>query len=188
MGIRLSMDSPLVAPLYWLVLCQLDTGWSYHIERSLSWGNASMRSSCGAFSQLVSKGERPLMGGTISGLVVLGSIREQTEQASEEHSSMASASSSAPWPAWVAVLTSFSDEQQCGNVSWINPFLPNLLLGHDVLSRNRNPDWDTPPLREETLPPPELTTASSASVGLSNPFPTHVRKNFPLAGSYVGLV
>ena len=34
-----------------------------------------MRSSCGAFSQLVIKGERPLVGGTISGLAVLGSIR-----------------------------------------------------------------------------------------------------------------
>jgi hypothetical protein len=40
-----------------------------------------MRSSCGAFSQLVIKGERPLVSGTISGLVVLGSIREQAEQA-----------------------------------------------------------------------------------------------------------
>jgi hypothetical protein len=51
---------------------QLDTGWSYHRERSFSWGSASMRSSCKAFSQLVIKGERPLVGGTISGLVVLG--------------------------------------------------------------------------------------------------------------------
>ena len=40
-----------------------------------------MRSNCKAFSQLVIKGERPLVGGTISGLVVLGSIREQAEQA-----------------------------------------------------------------------------------------------------------
>jgi hypothetical protein len=40
-----------------------------------------MRSSCGAFSQLVIKGERPLVGGTISGLAVLGSIKEQAEQA-----------------------------------------------------------------------------------------------------------
>jgi hypothetical protein len=40
-----------------------------------------MRSSCGIFSQLVIKGERPLVGGTISGLAVLGSIREQAEQA-----------------------------------------------------------------------------------------------------------
>jgi hypothetical protein len=40
-----------------------------------------MRSSCKAFSQLVIKGERPLVGGTISGLAILGSIREQAEQA-----------------------------------------------------------------------------------------------------------
>jgi hypothetical protein len=53
-------------------------------------------------------------------------------QASKEHPSMASASAPAPWPAWVPVLTSFGDEQQHGSVSRINPFLPNLLLGHDV--------------------------------------------------------
>ena len=40
-----------------------------------------MRSNCKALSQLVIKGERPLVGGTISGLVVLDSIREQAEQA-----------------------------------------------------------------------------------------------------------
>jgi hypothetical protein len=40
-----------------------------------------MRSNCKAFSQLVIKGKRPLVGGTISGLVVLGFIREQAEQA-----------------------------------------------------------------------------------------------------------
>jgi hypothetical protein len=39
-----------------------------------------MRYNCKAFSQLVIKGERPLVGGTISGLVVLCSIREQAEQ------------------------------------------------------------------------------------------------------------
>ena len=61
-------------------MCQLDTGWGYHRERSFSWGITFMRSNCKAFSQLVIKGERPLMGGTISGLAVLGS-REQAEQA-----------------------------------------------------------------------------------------------------------
>jgi hypothetical protein len=40
-----------------------------------------MTSNCKAFSQLVIKGKRPLVGGTISGLVVLGSIREQAKQA-----------------------------------------------------------------------------------------------------------
>jgi hypothetical protein len=57
--------------LYWLVLGQLGTGWSYHRKRSFSCGNASTRSSCKAFSQLVIKEEGPLVGGTISGLVVL---------------------------------------------------------------------------------------------------------------------
>jgi hypothetical protein len=59
-----------------------------------------MRSNCKAFSQLMIKGERPLVSGTISGLVVLGSIRDQAEQASEkqaskEHPSMASVSAPA---------------------------------------------------------------------------------------------
>jgi hypothetical protein len=59
-----------------------------------------MRSNCKAFPQLVIKVERPLVGGTISGLVVLGSIREQAEQArskqaSKEHPSMATASAPA---------------------------------------------------------------------------------------------
>ena len=59
-----------------------------------------MISNCKAFSQLVIKGKRPLVGGTISGLVVLGSIREQAEQArgeqaSKEHPSMASTSAPA---------------------------------------------------------------------------------------------
>jgi hypothetical protein len=33
-------------------------------------------------------------------------------------------------------LNSFGEEQQCGSISWVNPFLPNLLLGHDVLCRS----------------------------------------------------
>jgi hypothetical protein len=40
-----------------------------------------MRSNCKAFSQLVIKGEGPLVGGTISELAVLDSIREHAEQA-----------------------------------------------------------------------------------------------------------
>ena len=40
-----------------------------------------MRSSCGEFSQLVIKGCGLIVGGAILGLVVLGSIREQAEQA-----------------------------------------------------------------------------------------------------------
>jgi hypothetical protein len=40
-----------------------------------------MRSRYKAFSQLVIKGGGPLVGGTISGIVFLGSIRKQAEQA-----------------------------------------------------------------------------------------------------------
>jgi hypothetical protein len=40
-----------------------------------------MRSNCKAFSQLVIKWEKSFVDGTISGLAVLGSIREQAEQA-----------------------------------------------------------------------------------------------------------
>jgi len=42
-----------------------------------------MRPSCEAFSQLVIKGGRaqPIVGGAIPGMVVLGSRREQAEQA-----------------------------------------------------------------------------------------------------------
>ena len=36
-------------------VCQLETSWSYHRERNLPWGNASMRFSCKGFSQLVIK-------------------------------------------------------------------------------------------------------------------------------------
>ena len=62
-------------------VCQHDTGWSYHRERSYIWGSASMRSNCGAFSQLVIKWRGSIVGGAIPGLVVLGSIRKQAEQA-----------------------------------------------------------------------------------------------------------
>ena len=40
-----------------------------------------MSSNCKAFSQLVIKWGGPIVSGTIPGLVVLGSIREQAEQA-----------------------------------------------------------------------------------------------------------
>ena len=95
-----------------------------------------MRSNCKAFSQLVIKGERPLVGGTISGLVVLGSIREQADQASGRKP----VSYISPLPLHQLLLSDLldsspdflDDEQQYGSVSQINPFLPNLLLGHDV--------------------------------------------------------
>jgi hypothetical protein len=110
--------------------------WSYHRERSFSWGNASMRSSCKAFSQLLIKGKRPLVGGTISGLVVLGSIREQAEQARGSKP----VKNISPWSLHQPLLPDLLEfqswlpwyEQQYGRVSRINSFLPNLFLGHDV--------------------------------------------------------
>jgi hypothetical protein len=60
-----------VHTVYWLVLCQLETNGVITEKGASSEGNASMRSNCKAFSQLVIKGERPLVGGTISGIVVL---------------------------------------------------------------------------------------------------------------------
>ena len=90
-----------------------------------------MRSSCKTFSQLVIKQGEPILGGTIPGLVVLGSIRRKTEQA---RGSRPVTSFHGPCIS-SCFLTCFSsspdflgDEQQCGSVSRINPFLPNLLL------------------------------------------------------------
>ena len=82
------------------------------------------------------KGERALVGGTISGLEVLGSIREQAEQARGSKP----VRNIPPWPllssCFLTCLSSspdfLGDEQKYGSVSQINPFLPNLLLGHDV--------------------------------------------------------
>ena len=42
-----------------------------------------MRSNCSGFSQLVIKGGGPLVGGNISGLVFLASIREQASKPEE---------------------------------------------------------------------------------------------------------
>ena len=59
------------------------------------------------------------MGGAIPGLIVLGSIRKHAEQASKQHSFMASASAAVSncLPSVSSVLTFFGDEQQCGSVS-----------------------------------------------------------------------
>jgi hypothetical protein len=53
-----------------------------------------MRSNCKAFSQLVIKGERLLVGHTISELVVLDSIRQQVEEARGSKT----ARNIPPWP------------------------------------------------------------------------------------------
>jgi hypothetical protein len=79
-------------------------------------------------------GRGPVVGGTISGCLGFckkASWVNQGKQASKWHPSMAFASAPASWQAWIPVLAFFGNEQQCGSVSWINPFLSNLLLGHD---------------------------------------------------------
>jgi hypothetical protein len=115
-------------------VCQLSTSRSYHRERSLSWGNASLRTSCKAFSQLVIKGGKAHCGwchpwAGSPGFYKKASWTSQVSNTPPWHQLLPPGSC----PVWVPVLTSFGHEQQCGNVSWINPFLPNLLLGHDVL-------------------------------------------------------
>ena len=77
-----------------------------------------MRFSCKVLSQLVIKGRaQPTVGGAIPGLVVLGSIRKQAEQARGSKP----VSHIPPWlllpDLLEVVLTSFGDEQQRGSVS-----------------------------------------------------------------------
>jgi hypothetical protein len=77
-----------------------------------------MRSSCGAFSQLVVKGKGPLVGETISGL---GSIREQAVQARGSKPVRISLHGLCISSCFLTCLSSspdfFGDEQQCGSVS-----------------------------------------------------------------------
>jgi hypothetical protein len=128
-------------------MCQLDTSWNYHSERSLPWGNASMRFSCKAFSQLLIKDGRvlPIVGGAITGLLVLDSMREQAEWARGSKP----VSNIFLWPLHQLLLPVLCEFQSwlplvmnsnVQSVSLINPFLSDLLLGHDFLCRNTNPD------------------------------------------------
>ena len=73
----------------------LDTSWSYHRESCLPLGKGFSKSKCKVFSQLVINGEDPIVGSAIPGLVVLGSVTKQDEQARKQHHLMASASAPA---------------------------------------------------------------------------------------------
>jgi hypothetical protein len=66
-----------------------------------------MRSSCKAFSQLVIKGEGPLVGDAIPGLGVLGSIRKQAEQARGNKP----VSNILPWPLHQLLLSDLLEFQ-----------------------------------------------------------------------------
>jgi hypothetical protein len=122
--------------LYWLVLCQLDTAGvitekGASVEEMPPW-DPTVRH----FSISVQGGKAPcwwdhLWAGSL-GFYKKASWASQGKQASKEHPSMTSESAPAPWPAWVSSPDFLGDEQQYGSVSQINPFLPNLLLRHDV--------------------------------------------------------
>jgi hypothetical protein len=114
-------------------VCQLDTSWSYQRERSLPWGNASMRSSCKAFSQLVIKGGRahggwchPWAGSP--GFYKEASWASQGKQASKHQPSMASAS--APASKFLPCVSSSTDCLWWWTAMWkckLNkPFPPQL--------------------------------------------------------------
>jgi hypothetical protein len=83
------------------------------------------------------------VGGTITGLMVLGSIIKQAMRSKPVsstppqplHQLLPPGSS----PICIPVLTSFNDGLQCGNVSQINPFLPNLLSVMIFYHSNSNP-------------------------------------------------
>jgi hypothetical protein len=66
-----------------------------------------MRPRCKAFSQLVIKGGGPIVGGAIPGLLVLGSIREQVEQARGSKP----VSDIPPWPLHQLLLPDLLESQ-----------------------------------------------------------------------------
>jgi hypothetical protein len=66
-----------------------------------------MRYNCKAFSQLVIKRGGPLVGGAISGLVILGSITKQAEQARGSKP----VSSIPPWPLHQLLLSDLLEFQ-----------------------------------------------------------------------------
>lgn len=82
------------------------------------------------------------MGGGILGMVVLGFIKNQVQQAIGNKP----LNSTPPWllhqllspdscPVWISVLTSFDDECWYGSINQINPSLPNLLFNSGVFSK-----------------------------------------------------
>jgi hypothetical protein len=121
-----------VTPLYWLGLCVNLIQAGVITEK----GNASMRSSCGAFSQLVINLGGPFVGDAIPGLVVLGSIRKQAEQA------RGSKPGSNILP--LTYVSSSPDFLWWWTAMWkckLNkPFPPQLISWSWCLYKNRNPD------------------------------------------------
>jgi hypothetical protein len=67
--------------LYWLVLCVKLTQAEVITEKGVQLGKVLHEFQLWGIFSIRIKGEGPHVGGTIPGLVVLGSIREQAEQA-----------------------------------------------------------------------------------------------------------
>jgi hypothetical protein len=101
-------------------------------------------------------GAQTIMGGAIPRLVVLGSIRKQAKQAMGSRSirsplrglcisSCLHVSTLFEFLSWLPLAI----EQQCGSVSWINPFFPYLLLVTVFHHNNKNPNQDSRLLKEK---------------------------------------
>ena len=116
----------------WLVLCQLDTSWS-SVEEMPPWDSA-------VFSVMGGWGLAPC--GWCHLWAGNSGFCKQAEQArgSKPVTFLHGLCISSCFLTCLSSSPDFlGDEQQCGSVNWINPFLPNLLRGH-VLCRNRNSD------------------------------------------------
>lgn len=95
---------------------------------------------------LITNGHRRaqlMVDGTTLGIVVLDAIRKQPEQVIGSQP----VGSTFPWPlpkflppsfylSWVTILTSLSDREQCGTLSWNKPFPHQVAFGHDVWQSN----------------------------------------------------
>ena len=80
-----------------------------------------------------------MVGGAIPGLVVLGSIRRQAEQAMESKPGSSSPplllhQLLPPGPCLESLIT-IIDRLQFGTVNYSKPFSPQVAFGHDVLSQ-----------------------------------------------------
>ena len=124
--------------LYWLVLCVNLTQAGVIIQKGGSVGEVPpWDPAVGHFLSWWSRGEDPWWVVPSLGWVVLGSLRKQAEQVSGSKP----VKNIPPWPLHQLLLPDLLEFQSwhplvinsnVESVSWINPFLPNLLLGHDV--------------------------------------------------------
>ena len=88
----------------------------------------------------------PIVDGTISGLVVLGSLRKQAKKGMRSkqvrNSPLHQLLPPGSCPVVVLMLASYDGELWCGSASWINPLLHTLLLVMVFHRRSSSPSWD----------------------------------------------